>query len=300
MEYRGACFLKTEAGSAFCRKKTKENYISYAAFQLLCLSLPCYVVEQRLSSRCSSHTSRLNNQPTLNIKAMTQSITTPEKNGKLEVLRTGTLWKQLYFYQKSDALYQMTFVFCTRFLPPHGDRTVDQMVQAARSGKQNIVEGSEDGKTSTEMELRLLNVARSSLQELRQDYEDYLNTRDLTLWTSSHPRYSPLLEFCRKHNSYSDYKPFVNRWTDEEFCNTAITICHIVDRMMCSYLNRLQKEFVEHGGIKERMYASRTGYRQQQDQLMQSLKAENTELKKDIASLKAEIAALKSKERQKF
>lgn len=228
---------------------------------------------------------------------MTQSIPTPEKNGKLEVLRTGTLWRQLYFFQKSDALYQMTFVFCNRFLPPHGDRTVDQMVQAARSGKQNIVEGSEDGKTSTEMELRLLNVARSSLQELRQDYEDYLNTRNLTLWTSSHPRYSPLLEFCRRHNSYSDYKPFVNRWTDEEFCNTAITLCHIVDRMMCSYLNRLQKEFVEHGGIKERMYASRTGYRQQQDQLMQSLKAENTALKREIASLKAEIAALKSKER---
>lgn len=228
---------------------------------------------------------------------MTQSIPTPEKNGKLEVLRTGTLWRQLYFFQKSDALYQMTFVFCNRFLPPHGDRTVDQMVQAARSGKQNIVEGSEDGKTSTEMELRLLNVARSSLQELRQDYEDYLNTRNLTLWTSSHPRYSPLLEFCRGHNSYSDYKPFVNRWTDEEFCNTAITLCHIVDRMMCSYLNRLQKEFVEHGGIKERMYASRTGYRQQQDQLMQSLKAENTALKREIASLKAEIAALKNKER---
>lgn len=228
---------------------------------------------------------------------MTQSIPTPEKNGKLEVLRTGTLWRQLYFFQKSDALYQMTFVFCNRFLPPHGDRTVDQMVQAARSGKQNIVEGSEDGKTSTEMELRLLNVARSSLQELRQDYEDYLNTRNLTLWTSSHPRYSPLLEFCRRHNSYSDYKPFVNRWTDEEFCNTAITLCHIVDRMMCSYLNRLQKEFVEHGGIKERMYASRTGYRQQQDQLMQSLKTENTALKREIASLKAEIAALKNKER---
>lgn len=226
---------------------------------------------------------------------MNQPNSPSEKNAKPEVLRAVTMWKQLYLYQKSDATYQMTFVFCNRFLPAHGDRTVDQMVQAARSGKQNIVEGSEDGKTSTEMELRLLNVARSSLQELRQDYEDYLNTRGLTLWTQPHPRYSPLLAFCRKHNSYSDYKPFVNRWTDEEFCNTAITLCHIVDRMMCSYLDRLQKEFVEHGGIKERMYASRTGYRQQQDQQMEALKAENAMLKKEAASLKAEISALKSK-----
>ena len=70
------------------------------------------------------------------------------------VLRISANWKKLYFYQKSDALYQLTIVFCERFLPHQGDRTVDQMVQAARSGKQNIVEGSEDGKTSTEMELK--------------------------------------------------------------------------------------------------------------------------------------------------
>lgn len=83
----------------------------------------------------------------------------------------------------------MTFVFCERFLPKHGDRTVDQMVQAARSGKQNIIEGSEDGRTSTEMELKLLNVARSSIHELREDYKDYLLSRHLTLWDKQHPRY---------------------------------------------------------------------------------------------------------------
>ena len=93
------------------------------------------------------------------------------------VLLEGVNWKALRFYQKSEALYQMTFVFCERFLPKHGDRTVDQMVQAARSGKQNIIEGSEDGKTSTEMELKLLNVARSSIHELREDYKDYLLSR---------------------------------------------------------------------------------------------------------------------------
>ena len=85
-------------------------------------------------------------------------------------------WRNLHLYHKSDTLYQLTVVFCRRFLPLYGDRTVDQMVQAARSGKQNIVEGSEDGKTSTEMELKLLNVARASIGELREDYEDYLKS----------------------------------------------------------------------------------------------------------------------------
>lgn len=89
----------------------------------------------------------------------------PMENHKPQVLRSGTGWKTLHFYQKADALYQMTFVFCKRFLPTYGDRTVDQMIQAARSGKQNIVEGKEDGMTSMEMELKLLNVARSSFDK---------------------------------------------------------------------------------------------------------------------------------------
>ena len=90
------------------------------------------------------------------------------------VLRPQTNWENLYFYQKAVVLYQMTVVFCRRFLPKYGDRTVDQMVQAARSGKQNIVEGFADGVTSTEMELKLLNVARASIKELKEDYLDYL------------------------------------------------------------------------------------------------------------------------------
>ena len=89
------------------------------------------------------------------------------------VLRKQPNWEGLYFYQKSNVLYQLTFVFTKRFLT-RGDRTIDQMVQAARSGKQNIVEGSADGVTSMEMELKLLNVARSSIKELKEDYEDYI------------------------------------------------------------------------------------------------------------------------------
>lgn len=203
-----------------------------------------------------------------------------------KVLREGSNWKELFFYQKADALYQLTFVFCKRFLPAHGDRTVDQMVQAARSGKQNIVEGSEDGKTSTEMELKLLNVARASLQELREDYEDYLKSRGLKMWHRGHSRYEAMLRFCREHNRYSDYEPYAYRWTAEEFCNTALTLCHTTDRMMTSYLDRLQREFVTKGGIKERMYAARTGYRQQQDQQMESLRHDNARLKAEVARLR--------------
>lgn len=92
-------------------------------------------------------------------------MTVPE--GKYQVLRRQMPWREAYYYQKSEVLYQLTYTFCQRFLPSHGDRTVDQMVQAARNGKQNIIEGTEDGETSTEMHIKLLNVARSSLQELR-------------------------------------------------------------------------------------------------------------------------------------
>lgn len=213
-----------------------------------------------------------------------------DHNNQHPVLRRQANWKDLYFYQKADTLYQMTFVFCQRFLPAHGDRTVDQMVQAARSGKQNIVEGSEDGMTSTEMELRLLNVSRASLHELREDYEDYVRTRRLSIWTVGHPRYDNLVAFCKAHNTFDEYAPFLNRWGDEEFCNTALSLCHITDRMMSRYLERLEKEFVEQGGIKERMHAARTGYRQEQDRLLERLKQENEELRKENAELRRALA----------
>lgn len=108
-----------------------------------------------------------------------------EYNTKGKVLKKAVVWKDLYFYRKSDTLFQLTVEFCHRFLPAYGDRTVDQMIQAARSGKQNIVEGSEDGQTSSEMEIKLLNIARGSLQELRADYNDYLNTRHLSSWPAN-------------------------------------------------------------------------------------------------------------------
>ncbi|MDA8240910.1 MAG: four helix bundle protein [Nitrospiraceae bacterium] len=89
-------------------------------------------------------------------------------------------YKNLLSYQKSEVIYQITYRFCERFLKK-GDRTIDQMVQAARSGKQNIVEGSKAATTSKEMEIKLTNVARASLEELLEDYRDYLKVRDFPI-----------------------------------------------------------------------------------------------------------------------
>ena len=149
-----------------------------------------------------------------------------EKDSKGKVLKKAVVWKDLFFYRKSDAVYQLTVEFCKRYLPTYGDRTVDQMVQAARSGKQIIVEGSEDGQTSSEMEIKLLNVARGSLQELRADYQDYLNTHHLKVWTADSERQQRLRDFCHSHNDYDAYAPLVSKMNDEEMANLLLTLCH--------------------------------------------------------------------------
>jgi len=199
------------------------------------------------------------------------------------IFRRVANWQNLWFYQKSEVLYQMTVVFCDRFLPKHGDRTVDQMVQAARSCKQNIVEGSEDGKTSTEMELKLLNVARSSIGELRQDFEDYLKSRHLRLWTPADERFQPMQDYTRQHNQLAEYEPYFTEWTAEEMCNVAISLCFQVDTMMNKYMEGLEQTFVTEGGIKERMHKARTGFRQQQDARLTELETAVPQLLQQLA-----------------
>lgn len=203
----------------------------------------------------------------------------------MSVLRRQPDWESLYFYQKSQVLYQLTFVFAQRYLK-RGDRTIDQMVQAARSGKQNIVEGSADGVTSTEMELKLMNVARSSIKELKEDYEDYLISRQLKLWQKNHPRYAQMVEFCKTHNKLEDYQPYFDKWNDEEIANIALSLCHFIDKMMTSYEAHLQKTFVEEGGIKERMTAARLGYRNNQKEEITRLQQENAKLQEELELLK--------------
>ena len=206
------------------------------------------------------------------------------------IFRKVSKWQDLRFYQKSEVLYQMTVVFCERFLPKHGDRTVDQMVQAARSGKQNIVEGSEDGKTSSAMEVQLLNVARSSIGELRLDYEDYLKAHHLTIWTAGDDPFQPMQDFCKTHNALEDYVSYFQHWTAEEMANVGLTLCYQVDTMMNKYLEYLERTFIEQGGVKERMHKARTGYRQQQDERLATLERENKELHQQLTAAQQEAA----------
>ena len=221
-----------------------------------------------------------------NDKTMNEESSNAEK----QVLRKQANWKDLYFYQKTNVLYQLTFDFTKRFLT-RGDRTIDQMVQAARSGKQNIVEGSADGVTSMEMKLKLLNVARSSIKELKEDYEDYLTSRRLERWGIRHARYDGMLKFCRKHNRLEDYQSFFDKWTDEEMANIALTLCHMVDKMMTTYQKQLEEQFVTEGGIRERMTAARLGYRTNQREEIARLKQELEQANRRIAELEAKLKA---------
>lgn len=219
----------------------------------------------------------------------------PSGNDKLEkdkvpsVLKQQANWDALFFYQKSDVIYQLTFAFCDRFIHFYKDRTRDQVIQAARSCKQNIVEGLADGVTSTEMQLKLLNVARASLKETREDFEDYIKSRHLLFYRKREERYDKMLTYCRYHNKLEDYEPFFSKWSDEEMCNCAITLCHMVDKILMSFLAKLDREFVTEGGIKERMYKARTGYRQKQDERLKQLEEENPRLIKQILELKEQL-----------
>ena len=219
---------------------------------------------------------------------MTENKQLPVK--KIEtVLRKQANWKELWFYQKTQVIYLMTTVFTQRFLPRYGDRTVDQMRQAARSGKQNIVEGSADGVTSIESELKLLNVARGSIQELREDYEDYLLSHRLTKWTAGHPRFETMIRYCREHNQLADYEPFFEKWTAEEIANIGITLCRMVDKMMMTYQKKKEAEFLAEGGIRERMTAARLNHRNTQRETIDKLTHEVQYLKRENAMLKTRI-----------
>ncbi len=164
-----------------------------------------------------------------------------------------------------------------------------------RSGKQNIVEGTEDGKTSTEMEMKLLNVARSSVGELRQDYEDYLKSRHLSVWTPADDRFQPMQDFTKSHNVLEDYEPYFQQWSSEEMANVALTLCFQIDTMMNKYMMSLEKLFVTEGGIKERMYQARTGYRQQQDKHLAELEQTVPVLQQQLKDLQSEVMSWKAR-----
>lgn len=169
-------------------------------------------------------------------------------------------YHSLIAFKKAECIYDITYHFAHRFLKI-GDRTIDQMVQAARSGKQNLAEGYIDGVTSTEMMIKLINVNRGSLHELCLDYEDYLRVRNLQQWSYDDPRCRQTRAFCRTHLDSADYRERIPSRSDETIANIAITLIHQEDILLKGYIEWLKRKFLANGGFKEQMYRARTQYR---------------------------------------
>lgn len=199
----------------------------------------------------------------------------------------------LIAYQKAECIYDITFYFAHTHLDK-SDRTIDQMVQAARSGKQNIAEGSAASATSTETELKLINVARASLQELLVDYTDYLRVHALEQWAMDSEKAQQARQVCSRHNDTAYYRTAIAERSAETIANIAITLIHQEDVLLRKLLQRLEDDFVRQGGIKERMHAARTGYRQQQDQLLQQQSAQLQQQQKQIQDLQTQIQTMQS------
>ena len=157
-------------------------------------------------------------------------------------------------------MYDVTFYFAHHYLEK-SDRTIDQMVQAARSGKQNIAEGAAAGNTSKETEIKLTNVAKASLQELLVDYEDFLRVRGLKQWQPNDARLAQTKRACAAHNDSEYYRKAMPERSAETIANIAITLIHQTDWLLNKLIEKLEIQFVENGGVKEQMTKARKEYR---------------------------------------
>ena len=171
---------------------------------------------------------------------------------------------ELESYKNSVIIFDATQKFCTAFLRIT-DRTTDQMIQAARSGKQNIVEGTMASGVSSETEIKLLGVARASFEELLEDYRDDLRTHNLHLWQKDDPRILSLRQLSRrKDRTYRTYESYLNTANRELFCNTVISLIHQTNFLLDRQLKHLENSFANSGGVRERMYRTRVSVKNQQ------------------------------------
>ena len=172
-------------------------------------------------------------------------------------------YQTLLSFQKAEVVYDITFRFAHKYLG-RGDRTVDQMVQSARSCKQNILEGSKAGTTSKETEIKLTNVGRASLEELLADYRDYLRVRDLRIWDKDSKEALFVRDMGRKTpQTFELYREFVESRSAEVIANIAVCLIHQTNYLLDQQLKTLEKEFIEQGGLRERMTKARLNYRNQ-------------------------------------
>jgi four helix bundle suffix protein len=191
----------------------------------------------------------------------------PEAEARYAATRTSGLsagargYRELVSYQKAEIVYDITYRFCERFVT-RGDRTRDQMVQAARSGKQNIAEGSQASGTSKETEIKLTNVARASLEELLIDFRDFMRVRGMRLWEkdSKEARFVRRLA-SRPHVTYEAFREFCEIRPAEVVANIAICLIHQTNYLLDRQIRRLEQDFLKEGGIRERMTQARLQYR---------------------------------------
>lgn len=167
-------------------------------------------------------------------------------------------YRHLFSYQKAEIIYDGTVYFTNRFFNKY-DRTIGQMVQAARSGKQNIAEGSMASATSKEAEIKLTNVARASLEELQIDYEDFLRTNKLPIWEKDHRLVARLrqLNTSVPNPTYETFIKAIEHESPEICANTMITLIKICTYLLKQQIKQLEAAFIKEGGLRERMTKAR-------------------------------------------
>ncbi len=173
-------------------------------------------------------------------------------------------YRNLLSYQKAQIVYDGTVRFCERLLQKR-DRTYDQMIQAARSGKQNILEGSQASGTSKEMEIKLTNVARASLEELLEDYRDFLRVRGLEEWSKAHRYTRRLQELNRQPDAnYATFQKGIENQDPAIAANVMIGLIKVTNYLLDRQIKRLEQDFLKEGGLRERMTRARLAARSQQ------------------------------------
>ena len=183
-------------------------------------------------------------------------------------------YRRLRSFQVAEIIYDGTVIFCDRFISTRS-RTHDQMVQAARSGRQNIAEGSRASATSSQTELRLVNVARASLDELLLDYEDFLRQRTLPVWGKDDPQArevraagttSPTDRSDPSDRTDAEaYAKWLNDPDPATIANTLICLIHQANYLLDRQIAGLEKQFIKEGGYSEQLHAARLRERQKQN-----------------------------------
>jgi four helix bundle suffix protein len=176
-------------------------------------------------------------------------------------------YRQLKSFQTTEIIFDLTKIFCEKFYRTNKTdrsyRTAEQMEQAARSGRQNIAEGSQASGTSKKTELKLIGVARASLEELLLDYEDFLRQRNLAVWAKDSPQVAEIRQLAYKSNrTYTTYESYLD--SPESFANCAICLIHQANFLLDRQLKTLEQDFLTKGGFTENLYRSRKEFRGQQ------------------------------------